>query len=130
MAYYSETDKAREIIDPKYLEGKVLDIGCGTHKIKSDAIGIDGRDVRGVDIVLKDEDEIYELKDSNYEFAKEANTLFSSHCIEHLRDDYCALMCWHGLIKQGGYLILYLPDGNLYSHDGNLEHMRPYTFDS
>lgn len=129
MQYYSETDKIREILDPKYLEGVILDIGSGEHKIKPDAIGIDGRDLPEVDIVLKKEEDIYFLE-FNKEIPHFVDAIFSSHCLEHLADDYTAIRSWSSLIKKDGYLILYLPDGNYYSHEGNMEHMRPYTYDS
>jgi len=127
--YYSETDKVREIIDPKYLEGKVIDIGCSDHKIKPDAIGVDGRNLGGVDIVLPNDTAIYSL-DFRYTELQEADTVFSSHCLEHLRDDYMALDVWSRLIKKGGYLILYLPSGDHYPNKENKEHFRDYTYDS
>lgn len=125
MSYFSETDKARELIDPKYLQGKVIDIGSGDHPITPDAISVDGRDLPEVKIHLKDQDEIYCLY-SLYPKLREADCIFSSHCLEHLRDDYGALMDWTNLLRQGGYLVLYLPDGALYNHENNWEHMRPY----
>ena len=36
--------------------------------------------------------------------------VFSSHCLEHLCDTTAALSSWWGLVKPGGFLILYLPD--------------------
>lgn len=129
MAYYSETDKIREILNPKYLEGKVIDVGCGTHKIKPDAIGIDGRAVDGVNILLLDNNEIYSLS-LNYPHLKEADCLFSSHCLEHLLSDYDALNDWSKLIKKGGYLVLYLPSGLHYDNKSNEEHFRDYTYEN
>lgn len=127
MAYFSETDKARELIDTKYLQGKVVDIGSGDHPITPDAITVDGRLLPEVKVHLKDQDEIYCLY-SLYPELRDANCLYSSHCLEHLRDDYGALMDWTNLIQTGGYLILYLPDGALYDNCGNMEHMRDITF--
>lgn len=126
MAYFSETDKARELIDPKYLQGKILDIGCGEHPITPDAIGVDGRELPQVKIRLQDQDEIYCLS-SLYPELREADCIYSSHCVEHLRDTYGALMDWTNLLKPGGYLILYLPDGHLYNNHGNREHMIDVT---
>jgi len=129
MGYYSETEKVVELIDPKYLQGKVLDIGCGDHKVTLEAIGIDGRDRPGVDFILKDEISIYMLG-IIYPELEDANTVFSSHCVEHLENDTSALLSWSALIKPNGYLILYLPDGRKYSNEGNMEHMRDYTYDN
>jgi predicted SAM-dependent methyltransferase len=126
MSYFSETDKARELIDPKYLQGKVIDIGCGEHPITPDAIGVDGRDLPQVKVHLKDQDEIYCLS-SLYPELKDADVIYSSHTLEHCRDDFGALMDWTNLLKEGGYLILYLPDGNWYDHTQNEEHLHSYT---
>jgi hypothetical protein len=126
--YYSETDKARELIDPKYLEGVVFDIGSGDSKIKPEAFGVDGRELNGVSYHLKDEDAIYNLK--NILDWGIADCIYSSHLLEHLRKDYEAILDWKHIIKTGGYLILYLPDGRYYSNEGNEEHCRDYTYES
>jgi predicted SAM-dependent methyltransferase len=120
MPYYSETEKIYPQI-AKYLSGKILDIGCGNHKVTPDAIGIDGRPHEDVGI----------LTDSLTEFPPEmqgmADVVYSSHVLEHMPDDYDTLLAWTGLLKTGGYLILYLPDGRHYNNHTNLEHMRDYT---
>lgn len=36
--------------------------------------------------------------------------IFSSHCLEHLNDWVDVLDYWHGKLKVGGVLFLYLPD--------------------
>lgn len=129
MAYYSETDKIREILNPKYLEGKVIDIGCADHKIKPEAIGVDGRKMDGVDIVLSNNNVIYNLH-SAFPSLREADCVFSSHCLEHLVNDYAALYEWSFLINRGGYLVLYLPSGAHYDNKENEEHFRDYTYES
>lgn len=129
MAYYSETDKIREILNPKYLEGKVIDIGCADHKIKPDAIGVDGRALDGVDVVLQDRHDIYRLGYIQHPTLVGASAVFSSHCLEHLENDFAAIQNWYRLIKKGGYLILYLPDGRYYDNKENEEHFRDYTYD-
>jgi hypothetical protein len=128
MPYYSEVDKAIEIINPIYLEGKVIDIGSGGHKSVSWAISVDGRDIEGVDLVLRQEHDIYRL--SEFSQLKEANTLISSHLLEHLRNPTEAIENWSALIKMNGYLILYLPDRRGYSNEGNMEHMFDWDMDS
>lgn len=129
MAYYSETDKIRDILNPKYLEGKVVDIGCADHKIKPDAIGVDGRLMDGVDIALSSREGIYHLSAVHFKDIHNCDAVFSSHCLEHLKDDYAALDDWYKIIKKGGYLILYLPDGRYYNNKENEEHFRDYTYE-
>lgn len=40
--------------------------------------------------------------------------LYSSHCLEHLRDPYTALANWLRVVKKGGHLIIQVPDEDLY----------------
>lgn len=123
MPYYSETEKIFPIIE-KHISGYVLDIGCGTHKVTPDAIGIDGRSTECVGMLKqglsKFEEHMYGV----------ADTVFSSHVLEHMEDDYETLKEWTKLLKPGGKLILYLPDGDYYDNDLNLEHIRNYNFKS
>lgn len=124
MAYYSEAEKAKEIIG-KYLYGKIIDIGAGGYPITEEAICVDGRNVGKVDVLTNN---LYEL----YQFGilREADIVFSSHNLEHLTDDTWAITEWSRLLKQDGLLILYLPCGSKYSNEGNMEHMRDYNYDN
>lgn len=122
--YFSETDKAREIIDPKYLVGRGIDVGCASHKITTDAIGIDGRQLEGVDCVT---DDIYNL--SQIIGLQGADFLYSSHLIEHLRNPTAAIEDWAKLIKTGGYLILYLPEATHYNNYENSEHIFNWRYE-
>lgn len=40
--------------------------------------------------------------------------LYSSHCLEHLRDPVEALHHWLRVVKSGGYLVVQVPDEDLY----------------
>ena len=42
------------------------------------------------------------------------NTVFSSHCLEHLADPAAALAEWWRLLRPGGILMLVVPDHDLY----------------
>lgn len=46
------------------------------------------------------------------------DAIFSSHLLEHLEDPAAALEEWWRVIKPGGYLVLYLPDEDLYPRVG------------
>lgn len=125
--YNSETEKIYPIVE-KYLSGKIVDIGAGGHKITPDAIAVDARSCDGTNIILGDPNMIYHL--SKIPELSNADCVFSSHTLEHLVDDYAAIWDWGKLLKPGGYFILYLPDGRLYSNEKNEEHCRDYTYDN
>jgi len=40
--------------------------------------------------------------------------LYSSHCLEHLRDPRIALRNWVRVVKPGGFLVIQVPDEDLY----------------
>lgn len=48
------------------------------------------------------------VKDGTYDF------VHSSHCLEHLRDPREGLKNWFRVLKPGGYLIVTIPDEDLY----------------
>jgi len=122
MAYSSETEKIQGRVS-KYLNGRIMDIGCGAYKITPDAIGIDGRSTECAGMI-KDG-----LSKFEPEFYETADVVYSSHVLEHMEDDYETLKEWTRLLKVGGTLILYLPDGRHYNNYENLEHMRDYTYE-
>jgi predicted SAM-dependent methyltransferase len=126
MAFHSETDKIRDKV-LKYLNGFVVDIGCGDSKILNSAFGIDGRNLDGVSLV---HDNLYNLEE-RLSFAQMplADVVFSSHVLEHLSDHYGAIKSWTSILKTGGFLILYLPDGRHYNNYDNPEHMVNTNYD-
>lgn len=119
----SETAKIRPVIT-KYLQGKILDIGCGDDKVCPQAIGIDGRGSIGADIEV---DGLVYVADRLVNLLP-FNVVYSSHVLEHLRNDTEAIECWRELLDFNGLLILYLPDGRFYLNKENPEHMRDYNF--
>ena len=46
--------------------------------------------------------------------------VFSSHLLEHIEDAGAALKEWWRVIKHNGYLVLYLPDDELYPKMGEI----------
>lgn len=90
----------KDYISQNYLKGKILDIGCGNDKIKPDADGWDKEqgDAQYLETV---EDETYD-------------TVFSSHCLEHLLNPHIALQNWWRVLKPAGYLIFTVPDEDLF----------------
>lgn len=84
-----------------YLAGKVLDIGCGPDLVIPTA--------QPFDLEHGDANRI-----RDHFPAESFDTVHSSHCLEHMRDVRSALAQWWSLVKPGGYLILVVPDEDLY----------------
>jgi predicted SAM-dependent methyltransferase len=124
MAYHSEAAKVRDMSNVmKYVQGKILDIGCGPDKITTNAIGVDGRNLEGVDVITDNPYHLAHRTGVNFD------TVFSSHFLEHLANDYEALVEWISLLTVGGHLVLYLPCGTKYNNRENPEHMRDMKYD-
>lgn len=118
--YFSETAKIRSRI-AHYLGGEILDIGCGSEKITPEAIGVDARKFPWVDVVTNDLSKLSSLLKQKFDI------VFSSHCLEHFKDDVGALANWIQCAKVGGLVILYLPEATLYDNSKNPEHLHSYT---
>ena len=120
--YFSETGKIRSRI-AHYLGGDIVDIGAGPEKITPESYGVDGRNLPGIDLVTRDLSGLSKILKKKYD------VVFSSHCLEHFRDDVGALADWIQCAKIGGLVILYLPDGDHYNNAANPEHLHEYTYE-
>ena len=121
-----ESAKVRMDLVP-YMGGRVLDLGCGARKVFPTAVGIDnGIDAKLYGLQAKP-DIVVETCERMPMFADAmADTVYSSHLLEHIADYPAALREWWRLVKVGGYLILYLPDEDEYpkigEHGANADH--------
>jgi len=98
----TKTNKFRSpIFSEQYFSGSVLDIGAGKDLVCPHAIGFD----------LEDGDA--NLLD-NYFQPESFDTVHSSHSLEHMYDPVNAITRWWKLVKKGGYLIIVVPDEDLY----------------
>ena len=86
----------------KYIKGDVIDIGCGKEKIVEDA--------RGWDIANGDSDCQYMegVEDESYD------TVYASHVLEHVENPVDAINSWWRILKKDGFLIIAVPDEDLY----------------
>lgn len=84
----------------KFCQGQGIDIGCGNDPVLPE--------VAGWDLVNGDAQYMAGVPDSTYDF------VYSSHCLEHLRDPYVAIKNWWRILKPGGFLIVQVPDEDLY----------------
>jgi SAM-dependent methyltransferase len=89
----------------RYLRGRVIDIGCGEDLVVPHAEPFDLKD--------GDAQEIGGLREHGA-----YDAVCSFHCLEHMRDVPRALEQWWALVKDGGYLVLVVPDEDLYEQGG------------
>src|ERR1035437_3135111 len=98
----SKTNKLRGAdFAQRYLQGRVLDIGAGKDAVCGWAEVFDQQH--------GDANHIEE-----YFPSQSFDAVHSSHCLEHMHHPVAALAGWRSLVKPGGYLILVVPDEDLY----------------
>jgi len=66
-----------------------------------------------------DAQKLANVDDESFDF------LFSSHCLEHMRDPVESLANWIRVVRRGGHLIISVPDEDLYEQG-----VWPSTFNS
>ena len=113
-----EAAKVRFDLVP-YMNGRVLDLGCGPRKVYPTAIGIDNRiDAKLFGIEVKPDIAVDTCETMPFLADGAADTIFSSHLLEHIANFPAALKEWWRILKPGGHLILYLPDEDEYPKVG------------
>lgn len=121
----AETGKARKRREKlgwydKYFKGKGLDIGAGGTPVTEDADTFDLMDGDG------DAAHLSGVDPETYDF------VYSSHLLEHMEDPQAVLQVWWRAVKPGGFLIVAVPDEDLYEQGMwpsgfNSDHRRTYT---
>lgn len=100
-----ETSKTNSVRDAHFastfLSGRVIDIGCANDPVCPSAERFD----------LADGDANCIL---DFRAARSYDTVYSSHCLEHMSDISGALAQWWELVRPGGYLVLVVPHEDLY----------------
>ncbi len=99
----SKTNKIRsDNFFKEYLSGDVIDIGGGKDPVTRYA-------------------EVFDLKDGydaqnilNYKERYSYDCVYSSHCLEHMKNIPEALSQWWSLVKTNGYMIIVVPHEDLY----------------
>jgi ubiquinone/menaquinone biosynthesis C-methylase UbiE len=97
-----------------YFSGSGIDIGAGP-----DCISKHGYDAYNWDMKDGDAQYLQSVKDNTYDF------VHSSHCLEHMHDPRIAIKHWIRVCKPGGYVVIVIPDEELYEHN-----MWPSRFNS
>ena len=107
----AETAKAhsrrmREGFFESFCNGKGLDIGYGGDILADNC--------RGWDFEHGDAQFLKGIEDFQYDF------VYSSHTLEHMLKPDVALKNWWRVVRPGGFLILYVPDRELYEKKNTL----------
>jgi len=85
----------------RFLSGRTIDIGCGPDLVTPHAIPFDKEQGDAQSIL-------------NYFEPASFDCVHSSHCLEHMQNVESALCNWWALVKPGGYLVVVVPDEDLY----------------
>ena len=125
MQIRSEVDHCRPRL-LKYCHGQGLDLGCGTYKIKPDAIGIDlenpNADMNMDARILK------AYPDKHFDY------VFSSHLLEEIPNTEATIKEWLRVVKDNGYIVLYQVDHEYYFPIGdercNRRHVHHFSWES
>lgn len=109
-----ETSLCRERLI-RYCVGRGIDIGCGRDKIRPKAVGFDKED--------GDAQVLSRYGDEEFDY------VYSSHCLEDIKNTKPTLKEWTRILKKGGYLVLYLPHADYYpniGYGGNPSHKHDF----
>ena len=101
----NEASKTLSVISDRHkklLQGKGIDIGSGPYPVVQNA--------EPFDVIHGDADNILDYVKQVGEF----DFVFSSHCLEHMKDPYKAISDWWKLVRPGGAIIFIVPDEDLY----------------
>jgi SAM-dependent methyltransferase len=117
-----ETDKLMAVLSPEeraaWFAGSVIDIGAGDSPVVPHA--------KVFDVADGDANRVLDYVDGQFD------CVYSSHCLEHMYDAYCALADWWQLVKPGGWLVVTVPDEDLYEQGAwpsryNADHKWTFT---
>ena len=96
----TKTSKLWGELEKSILMGKGIDIGCGPDPVTPD--------VCKFDVENGDANQITKYVHEVFDF------VFSSHCLEHMRNPGEAILDWWKLVRPGGHLFFIVPDEDLY----------------
>ena len=94
--------------DYKYIKGSVLDIGCGPNPVVDLYNNITF--FKGWDLEDGDAQYLKGVPPGNYD------CVHSSHSLEHMVDPLASLRRWIEVVVSGGYLVITVPDEEMYEH--------------
>ena len=111
----------------RFFVGHGIDIGAGDDSLVQQLTRFPKiRSVRSWDMGDGDAQLLSGVQDEQFDF------VYSSHCLEHLNNPIEGLKNWLRVLKPGGYLVVSIPDEDLYEHGlwpsvHNLDHHWSFT---
>ena len=131
MAHECGKAAMRRAMDPAftchYFKGNGLDVGGGYDPLSNyrHLFPLMG-DVRNWDVEDGDAQELQGVPDDSFDF------VHSSHSLEHMRNPNAAIFHWLRVTKPGGYVVVLVPDEDLYEQrvwpsTFNPDHKRSFT---
>ena len=100
-----------------YLRGRGLDIGAGDFKVLPHVISVDNMNHSRFGFSVRP-DVFCDAEKLDMFASQSMDFVYSSHTLEHIEDYVSALREWFRVVKQGGHIILYLPDEDQYPKVG------------
>lgn len=95
----------------RYFMGYGIDIGGGLDSLSQQITRFpEIKAVRNWDLEDGDAQYLNGVSDNSFDF------VYSSHCLEHMQDPVIALKHWLRVLKPGGYLVVTVPDEDMYEH--------------
>lgn len=111
----------------RYFVGRGLDVGCGDDPLsRYQSLFPLVTELVDHDWPQGDAQELALYGAGTFDF------LHSSHCLEHVRDPWTALRRWCEVVKPGGYLVVLIPDEDMYEQGAwpsrfNGDHKHTFT---
>ncbi len=93
-----------------WFKGNGIDVGGGHDSLDQYALVFGFTSCRNWDMPDGDAQYLAGVPDGSYDF------LHSSHCLEHMVDPMIALSNWVRVVRPGGYVVLAIPDEEMYEH--------------
>lgn len=116
MSHETSKSLRRRMRDPNfattYFVGKAIDIGSGADPL-SRQLGYWPllKSVDEWDVQDGDAQELPGVADNTYDL------VYSSHCLEHVRNPEAALWRWWEVLRPGGHMVVAIPDYEMYERN-------------
>lgn len=135
LPYAHTHDSEGDLIRERIVGDVIIDLGCGHNKTLPNAIGVDlipnDETIATLAGVKSKADVVADVSQPLPFEANSIDTIISRHILEHLIDSVTILRHWNSLLRQGGRLIVAVPNNEVANFIPlNIEHVHGFTKDS